>query len=110
MGKSEKFYHIYPVLSMFMQVTECVSVCGCLSRCSVNSLKNRLWGELFQLLLWENPWWDWLGSTEFCSSSLWFPSKLVVFSITNFWDFFSFHVIATWDVWVLPLQGELMTL
>lgn len=110
MGKSEKFYHIYPVLSMFMQVTECVSVCGYLSRCSVNSLKNRLWGELFQLLLWENPWWDWLGLAEFCSSFLWVPSKLVVFSIRNFWVFSSFHVIATWDVWVLPLQSELMTL
>lgn len=24
MGKSEKFYHVYPVLSMFMQVAESV--------------------------------------------------------------------------------------
>lgn len=40
MDKSEKFYHVYPVLSMFMQVAECVSVCGYLSRCSVNALKN----------------------------------------------------------------------
>lgn len=55
MGKSEKFYHIYPVLSMFVQVAEGVSVRGYLSRCSVNSLENRFWGELFQLLLWENP-------------------------------------------------------
>lgn len=40
MGKSEKFCHVYPVLSMFMQVAGHVSVSGYLSRCTVNSLKN----------------------------------------------------------------------
>lgn len=51
MGKSEKFYYVYSALSMLIQVAEYVSLCGYLSRCSINSLeKHGLWGELFQLL------------------------------------------------------------
>lgn len=55
MDKSEKFYHVYPVLSMFMQVAVCF--CLCIPeqmQCKLLE-KHRLWGELFQLFLWENP-------------------------------------------------------
>lgn len=65
MDKSEKFYLICPVLSVFVQVAECVSACGYLRRCSMNSLKKyRLWSESFRLLLQGNPSWELAGSQQ----------------------------------------------
>lgn len=112
MGKSEKFYHVYPVLFIFMQVAGCVSVCGYLSRCSVNFLKNTgCWvncsscccGKILSGIGWVQQ--------NFVACLFCFQEKLMGFSITNFWGFFfSFYVIAMWDMWALPLQGELMRL
>lgn len=39
MDKSEKFFLICPVLSVFVQVAERVSACGYLRRCSIKSLE-----------------------------------------------------------------------
>lgn len=89
MDKSEKFYHVYPVLSMFMQIAECVSVCGYLSRCSANSLKNTgcgvnrsscFSGKILSRIGWVQQ--------NFVAHLFCFQEKLIVFSITNLWGFF----------------------
>ena len=82
MDKSEKFYLVCAVLSMFMQVAECVSACGYLRRCSIKSLKNIGCGvnhsdccsrEILSRIGW--------ATAEFCSPSILFPRQV---NITRF--------------------------
>lgn len=77
MDKSEKFYLICPVLPMFMQVAECLSACGYLRRCSINSLEDTGGGvnhsdcgsrEILSGIGWV--------TAEFCNPSISFPRQI----------------------------------